>query len=187
MCFPVEHAKLLKTPILKNICEWVLTIWCSQFVSGFKMKTITPNRGMIVLIKTCPGIAPYDFITCNSENTLSVWKLHIHTQEKQISLQTIQDVQLDDRPDHIALLSDAIAIAVQNKLLFYRLFKTKTSFSWKIFQCSKDEGHNSTITCVSDLQPILHATVMKHVKIVTGLKVILQDVIKETSWMLVNQ
>ena len=114
------------------------------------MKTITPNRGMIVLIKTYPGIAPYDFITCNSENTLNFWKLHVHTQEKQISLQTIEDMQLDDRPDHIALLSDTIAIAIRNKLLFYRLFKTKTSLSWKIFQCSKDERHSSTITYVSD-------------------------------------
>ena len=139
------------------------------------MKTITPNRGMIVLIKTYPGIAPYDFITCNSENTLSFWKLHIHKQEKQISLQTIEDIQLDDRPDHIALLSDAIVIATQNKLLFYRLFKTKTSFSWRIFQCSKDERHSSTITYVSDYLFTIDIACKsnEHVKLATGQQVIL--------------
>ena len=43
-CFPVNIAKLLRTPILKNICEWLLLyFWNPNYKSNNVIYTLAGN------------------------------------------------------------------------------------------------------------------------------------------------
>ena len=50
MCFPMNIAKFLRTPILKNICEWLL-LNSVNLKKGLKEKQVTKSRHIVNYMK----------------------------------------------------------------------------------------------------------------------------------------
>lgn len=114
------------------------------------MKHFSPNRGMIKLIKACQSPLHYDFITYSTENTITLWKMKINKRMKELSVAMVEDMQLNQIPIHIALLSNAVVIAHDKRLTFYQCKQKNLKISsFQIFQHTKDEMHSSVISDVS--------------------------------------
>ena len=117
---------------------------------GIRMKSITPNRGVITKIEPCEASIRklYDFITCNRENVITLWKIKV-IDGKNITLNMLEDIQLEQQLDHIAIHADVIAVAVKQNLTMLQLLQKKNGgFSLQYHKHTKDERHRAKITQV---------------------------------------
>jgi len=116
------------------------------------MKRASPGRGIIKTFRSNTVENSFaDFLTYNTENTLTLWKIRSTTKNQNIiQIELIDDVVLEDKPPgYISFHGDYIALSYGVTLVTLKVsYKRRGYTSVEMFKHSKDENHRKPITQV---------------------------------------
>ena len=120
-----------------------------MFFVDLEMSKASPGRGVITqFLANTKEDSFAHFLTYNTENTISLWKIKPPSQGR-FELDLMDNIQLDQPPCHIAFRGDSIALATGKSLVTLQVcFVKRGNCSVKMFQHSKDEGHQKSISQV---------------------------------------
>lgn len=117
------------------------------------MSKASPGRGVITqFVANTKEDSFAHFLTYNTENIISLWKVKPPSQGR-FELDLLDNIQLLEKPPcHIAFRGDSIALATGNCFVTLKVcFVKRGNCTVKMFQHSKDEGHQKSISQVSVL------------------------------------
>ena len=128
------------------------------------MKKVCPGRGIIkrFLANTVENSFA-DFLTYNTENTITLWKIRSTTNagDTVIQIELIDDVMLEVPPGHISFHENYIALSYGVALVTLKVScKKRRHYTVEMFKHTKDENHRKCITQVCHITSTRSGTIL---------------------------